>query len=140
MIIRKAQKSDIDQILKLNYENSFATSPTEDIFWPKEILEKVVFSDDAIIFVSVENREITGFVIAGIVKSMEKLHCENIFVRSEFRKQGIGEKLMQKLLDEAKKLNLRYIVALTNKANSFFKRIGFEEGSEFTWYDLNLKT
>ena len=101
--------------------------------------EKMVQSGDATIFVAEDEEGIIGFTIGGIVKSMEKMHCENIFVKETFRKQGIGDKLIEALIEEAKKQDLRYIVALTNKANKFYTRIGFEEGYEFTWYDLNLK-
>lgn len=86
-----------------------------------------------------DDKEIVGFIIAGIVKSMEKLHCENIFVKKQYRRQGIGTKLIDKILNQAKILKLRYVVSLTNTAKEFCKAIGFDEGYNFTWFDLNLK-
>ena len=138
--IIKATEKDVDVILQMPNDTVFATSMSEDTFWPKEILRKIVLSDDAMFYLAEhETGEISGFIICGIVKSMEKLHIENVFVAEEHRRKGIGEKLMETILGEAKKENLRYVIGLTNDANDFFENVGFEKGYEFTWYDLNLK-
>lgn len=140
ILIRKAHLSDIKQIMVLGTTtDSFVTSENIDAFWPKEIVESCVTNNDAIVLIAELSGGIVGFVMCGVVSSMEKLHCENIFVAKEYRRRGIGTMLMDEVLFEAKKLGLRYASVLTNKAKEFTQAIGFEKGDDFTWYNLRLK-
>ena len=50
----------------------------------------------------------------------------SLIIKESYRGYRIGEKLVKKLLDEAKRLKLQKVLALTYK-QSFFERLGFVE-------------
>jgi len=61
---------------------------------------------------------------------------ENVYIESEFRSRGLGGKLVQLLVDEAKERGCYKIIGTSKKikpeVHSFYKKLGFSEiGLEF---------
>ncbi|SFV52566.1 N-acetylglutamate synthase [hydrothermal vent metagenome] len=50
----------------------------------------------------------------------------SLIIKEHYRGKGIGEKLIEELLQEAKELGLQKVLALTYK-QTFFERLGFVE-------------
>ena len=86
-----------------------------------------------------ENNEIVG---CGALKFLEKGHGEfkSIRVADNFRKKGIGEKIINHLILEAKKLNIDKLSVETGAGNFFqparklFNKFGFKECPPFAHY------
>jgi amino-acid N-acetyltransferase len=71
------------------------------------------------------NGELVGFCALHVHTSY-LAEIRSLIVKDEFRGQKIGEKLISKLLDEAKSLGLQRVLSLTYK-QAFFERLGFVE-------------
>jgi len=69
--------------------------------------------------------ELIGFTALHIHTSY-LAEIRSLIVKDGFRGQKIGEKLINKVLDEAKSLGVQRVLSLTYK-QSFFERLGFVE-------------
>ena len=86
-----------------------------------------------------ENEKLIG---CGALKFLEKGHGEfkSIRVADDFRKKGIGEKIINHLILEAKKLNIVKLSVETGAGNFFqparklFNKFGFKECPPFAHY------
>lgn len=118
---------DIDAITP-NFETDF------DKFWNINTLKNDFANSNSVYFVAKLDDEIVGF--AGFLKICDEANIMNIVTKANKRQLGIGSKLMQALIDEAKKQNLTNITLEVNDKNipaiklyeKFnFKRIGLRK-------------
>ena len=79
-----------------------------------------------------------GQLLAGLVAETfgNWLEIEYLFVKEEFRGQGIGSQLLQQAESEAKKKNCRYAFVNTYQfqAPTFYQKQGYEEVFTLTDY------
>ena len=86
-----------------------------------------------------ENNELIG---CGALKFLEKHHGEfkSIRVADKFRKNGMGEKIISHLIDQAKQIGIKKLSTETGAGEFFaparklFKKFGFEECKPFAHY------
>ena len=80
----------------------------------------------------------SGELMAGLVAETfgNWLEIEYLFVKEEFRGQGIGSKLLQQAESEAKKRNCRYVFVNTYhfQAPNFYQKQGYKEVFTLTDY------
>ena len=132
---------DVNALLKKHFVELRSVSPAGST----HVLDIEGLKDNTIKFWSLwENDEITG---CGALKFLEKGHGEfkSIRVADNFRKKGNGEKIINHLIIEAKKLNIVKLSVETGAGNFFlparklFSKFGFKECPPFAHYkeDLN---
>ena len=139
--IREARIEDIATVYMLGKNvDEFHTSDQAPNFWPEEILRSSVAKDDVSFFVAQVDGEIAGFIIANLNKSLSKTEIENIFVRPDFRRQGIGTSLVEKVVEVAKLNRYQFISVLTPPddaaAIKTYEKAGFTKGETFLWLDI----
>ena len=86
-----------------------------------------------------ENNELIG---CGALKFLEKKHGEfkSIRVADKFRKNGVGKKIIEYLIDEARKLEISKLSIETGSGNFFlparklFSKFGFKKCPPFAHY------
>ena len=84
----------------------------------------------------------------GALKFLDKEHGEfkSIRIHDNFRKQGQGIKVINHLINEAKKLNIKRISIETGAGDFFiparklFKRTGFSECEPFAHYEVDINS
>ncbi len=74
---------------------------------------------------ALEDNKIIGFGALHIY-SKTLAEIRSLVVKDNFQKKGIGKKILQKLLDEAKELHIKEVLALTYQKD-FFIKCGFKE-------------
>ena len=92
-----------------------------------------------------ENDKLMG---CGALKFLDENHGEfkSIRVHDNFRNQGKGVKVINHLIDEAKKLNIKRISIETGAGDFFiparklFKRTGFRECEPFAHYKVDINS
>ena len=91
--------------------------------------EELKSEDRKFINIKSEDGEILGF--AGILKNVDFVEIMNIVVKKKYRKQGIGEKLLQELINISIKENYEKIELEVNSKNepavNLYKKFGFKE-------------
>ena len=138
--IRKVTPEDIPTIHAMGENvDEFHTSDHAPNFWPEAILCECISKDDVYFLVAASNDELVGFVIANLNRSLSKALIENIFVKPEFRGQGIGTSLAKRVIDTAKADNYQFISVLTPPddipAIKTYEKAGFSKGGVFLWLD-----
>ena len=143
-IIRIANEKDFPAILSLIKEFSIFQKTPEKVSISLEqmINEKNFFQ----CFVAeTDDQEIVGFAsffFAYYSWSGKALYLDDLYVKANYRKQGVGKKLLDVVIDHAKKeqcKKLRWQVSNWNaNAISFYKKIGAVIDETEINCDLNL--
>ncbi len=122
MIIRPMLINDIDAVYEIECQ-SFS------IPWSKEALTQELSEPSARCYVAELEACIAAY--AGVRMVMEEGEVTNIAVAQHYRGNGIGRRLLQHLLDEAKKSKLRNIFLEVRKSNeaamALYVSCGFQQ-------------
>lgn len=130
MIIRTAIESDIPSLAKLYSDSVKAIAPQQ--YSPAQVQMWASFSAETesfrkfilepITFVAEENNILLGF--SGVTNQG---HLASIYVHGDYHRQGIGSKLLEKVLEYAQ---INKIKRLYSEASEFskplFEKFGFE--------------
>ena len=127
---------EVNTLLEKHFKELRSVSPEGSA----HVLDIPGLQTDSIKFWSLwENEMLVG---CGALKFLEKDHGEfkSIRVVDGFRKKGYGVKILQHLIDEAKKLNITMLSLETGSGDFFlpartlFKKVGFKECPPFAHY------
>ena len=109
----------------------------------KEILKKIKQNPNHIIHVAIDDEKIVGsttlFIEQKFIHNGGLVgHIEDVVVRKDYERKGIGIKLVTSMLERAKEKNC-YKTILDCKADvkQFYERIGFKHESSGMRYDHN---
>ena len=122
---------DLEQISNI-LQSSF------DEFWTKDIFKDELMANNSIYLVAKFNQQIVGF--CGIKMILEEANVMNIVVKKDFRNQGIGTLLLEKLIQLAKEKKSTSITLEVNEENypaiHLYKKLGFKQmGNRKNYYD-----
>ncbi len=153
MIIREYENKDREQVLKCIIElQDFERTLESDRLEGKKMAEKYLDyllqereKDKQWIFVSEEGETVVGFVSFWVEVDSEAMlavtthtciYISDLVILPRHRNQGIGEALMKKTEEVAKKegINLAkvYVLAKNVKATDFYHKMGYRD------YDIGL--
>ena len=128
--------SDVNDLLKKHFIELRSVSPAGST----HVLDIEGLKDPSIKFWSLwENNKLVG---CGALKFLEKNHGEfkSIRVADEFKKKGIGERIINHLIEEAKKLKISKLSIETGAGDFFlparnlFSKFGFKSCPPFAHY------
>ena len=117
--IRKMHIKDIEQIMKIE------SVSYGEFFWPYEAFVTEIQSDLAQYFVAVnDSGNVIGY--AGYWLICDEAHITTIAVHPDYRRQGLGERLLQKMIDTGYEKSAKWFtleVRASNLAaqNMYFK-------------------
>lgn len=140
LVIDKMTLSDLNEISN-NLTSDF------DEFWNSSILESELKNPFSQYIIAKLNKEIVGF--AGVIDTVDQLEITNIVVKKDFRKNGIGNKLLEKLITLAKEKGKDKITLEVNSSNlaaiklyekNGFKNVGFRKKYYNNTDDANIMT
>ncbi len=99
-----------------------------DDFWTESILKDEILSDSSYYIVARFQNDIIGF--AGLKFLLDEAHITNIATRIDKRKNGVGSKLLECLINRAKEESSVLITLEVNTENlpaiNLYKKYGFE--------------
>ena len=128
--------SEVNNLLKKHFIELRSVSPAGST----HVLDIDGLKDPSIKFWSLwENNKLVG---CGALKFLEKNHGEfkSIRVADEFKKKGIGERIINHLIEEAKKLKISKLSIETGAGEFFlparklFSKFGFKKCPPFAHY------
>ncbi|MDR0301621.1 MAG: GNAT family N-acetyltransferase [Treponema sp.] len=129
MNIKIADENDIENLYELNklFENENSKKEME-IFLKNNNHEIIciAYSD------SIAIGYCTGLIIKSICYKSSRLDIETLFVKKEYRKNGIGKALIEFIENEAKSKNIFHfhISANNEKSKLFYEKIGYKNTEE----------
>jgi len=106
--IRKGEKRDMKAVMELIQELADYEKAPDEVVINSDVLEKEAFGNDKIIDTLVA--EIDGTVVGAMIYydifstwKGRSMYLEDFVINSNYRRMGIGEKLFDRLIAEAKK-------------------------------------
>ncbi len=144
MKIRKAIKADIREIAKIMLEE-FSKPPFNEKVSFKAVLKSLNFYFKiGNVYVATIDNKITGVAVFKIEQYWEGpvIIVEDLAVKAEFKKQGIGKALMHELEVYAKKNQIRAIYFSTNKKSSaikFYQKLGYKSRKDVMSFWKKIK-
>jgi GNAT superfamily N-acetyltransferase len=141
LVIRTAQKEDIPIILSFIKKLAEYEKLSHEVTVTNELLEESLFAEDTNAFSIIgyiNNKPVTFaiyFFNYSTFLGKKGLYLEDLFVLSEYRNNGVGEKMLKHLANTALENNcgrLEWSVLDWNEpAIQFYKNIGAELKSEW---------
>ena len=137
--IRRADKSDIGDLVNLD-NVCFDTYFYKKTKFRESDFQYYLCRKRSILFVTVLDSQIVGYVAGRIGTSRVRsiAHLESIAVSLAERKKGIGSRLLQLFIEEAKQQSCKMIMLEVAMANteglSFFSKGGFREIADLPEY------
>lgn len=133
MQIEMMNKSHIDGIMEIEKE-SFA------IPWSRSSIEKELKNNFAIYAVAIENNKVLGY--GGMWHVVNEGHITNIAVHKDYRRKGIGQAIIEKLVEIAEEKEMIGLTLEVRKSNTpaleLYKKNGFKlEGIRPEYYEDN---
>jgi putative acetyltransferase len=134
--------SEVNEMLVKHFIELRSVSPEGSA----HVLDISGLKDPSIKFWSLwEDNQLMG---SGAIKFLDKEHGEfkSIRINDKFRKKGNGIKLVNHLIDEAKKLNINKLSLETgagiffNPARNLFKQCGFQLCEPFSHYKKDINS
>lgn len=131
--IEKMQKSHIDDVLEIS-KHSFATP------WSRTSFLNELNNVFANYLVAIYNNKVIGFIGTWII--LDESHITNVAVHPNFRKMGVGKKLLCSLLDHSISKGATSFTLEVRESNiaakHLYKSFGFiEEGVRKNYYEDN---
>jgi N-acetylglutamate synthase-like GNAT family acetyltransferase len=140
--IRKAAKKDLTKILNLFNSSSNLTGDDKlhyKKYHIKEYIEGPIFNT----YIAEINKEIAGVILIIIFKKAKYLFIENLIVKEDFRKQGIGSKLIGHVESLAKKYKIKLIYFYSEENNTIIKNFSennrFKKAKKFCFFWKEIK-
>jgi len=109
----------------------------------KEILKRIKQNPNHIIYVAIDDKKIIGSTTLLIEQKFIHDgglvgHIEDVVVRKDYERKGIGIKLVTSMLERAKEKNCyKTILDCKDDVKQFYEKIGFKRESNCMRYDHN---
>ena len=147
MEIRELNENDLDSLIQL-YEQldgknaGFGVEEARTI-WKNEIEE----NPNIKYFGAVENEKVVSTCFCAIIPNLTRLggaicFVENVVTDKDFRKQGLGKKVMDKAIEFAHEKNCYKVIlesgAWRTEAHQFYRNLGFDDTAKKSFL-LKLK-
>lgn len=134
MLVRNISKKDIETCARI-FIDAYSREPwneNHDLGKVKEFLTKFTSENTNIGWVILEESQIAGFAVGVIIPSIERdyFRIEDICVRSDMQRKGIGRELIRRTALELRSRNIDSIILNTIKdfpAYRFYLNNGFRE-------------
>lgn len=143
IIIRKAILEDLNEVQKLNYKlfeleyNNF--DPALNMDWTFSKIGEDYFKsliEDGTVWIALDDNKVIGYIAGSVAgkpsyatKSLAEL--DNFYIEEEYRRQGIGKRLVQELKNYCMSKGIEEIKVTASAKNAnareFYKSNGFED-------------
>lgn len=137
MKIREVELKDLDKCVELLHLPEFIFPEGE---YPDLEYLKIYF-DSGLFFVVEENSEIIGCIFGEKIRGKIAILWYFV-VDSNFRGQGIGQKMMSHFENECKKQNVEWILlyspATNPKSLNFYEKMGYNKGKSYFEFNKQL--
>ena len=151
MEIIRINNKQVDLVADLFDKYRVFYKKESDIEFGRQFIQARLDNNESIIFVALDTDKSTpvGFTqlypTYSSVRVVKNWILNDLYVDKEYRKQGIGEKLIQNAMNFAKENNAKFVqlsTAVDNyTAQSLYEQIGFkkqEPETDFYTYTINL--
>ena len=131
--IREAKLEDIEGVLALAKDFPSPSPLDEDIF--RKIWKQKQDDSNSYIGIAISNDMIvgyvSGFVHLAFYANGSTFWVDEIFVKEDLRRKGLGKDLMQSIELWVANRGCKLIALATNGAKEFYSELGFENSASY---------
>jgi ribosomal protein S18 acetylase RimI-like enzyme len=143
IIIRQPKKSELEKVYRLGCSTKEFTVSDEVRYYRRQEIEEFTGNNkDDIFLVAVHKSQIVGSLFAKII-SRRWCMLDTVCVKKNYQRRKIGSQLLERLYAILIERNIHYVQGIVGcdniKARDSFKRMGFEEGRKFIWFEKFLE-
>lgn len=133
MVVRKAALQDMDRIFELVKDFATSFNPQKELFLQSY---KDMLSDKKVFILVADNGDkivgySLGFIHSTFFANGNVAWLEEIMVDDQFRRSGIGSKLIKAFEHKALEYDCKLVALATRRAAGFYSAIGYEESATY---------
>lgn len=145
-MIKKATLEDLDACTLLFDKYMVFYNKPSDLDKHRSFLQERISRNEATVFLAFESEKPVGFTLVyptfSSVRLSKILILNDLYVEKDERKNGIGEKLIQKVIELAHQSNADLVRLRTANDNftaqGLYEKLNFLKDEKFLTYDLSL--
>ena len=133
IVVRPAASSDSQQVFALT--KAFATTfdPRLEAF--TTAFDYLRLQDDALLLVADDAGQLLGYLLGfehyALFANGRVSWVEEIMIREDYRRKGIGESLMKRFEEWAESRGSKLVALATRRASEFYAASGYEESATY---------
>ncbi|MFF4774368.1 GNAT family N-acetyltransferase [Microtetraspora fusca] len=131
--IRKAEKSDADEIFALAGEFALSFRPERAAF--DAALPQLLQNEDALLLVATVDGTVRGYLLGfahlTLFANGRVAWVEEAIIERNFRRHGIGRRLLEEFESWARSRDAGYMALATRRAAGFFGALGFDVSATY---------
>ncbi|MFF3669264.1 GNAT family N-acetyltransferase [Microtetraspora malaysiensis] len=131
--IRKAEKSDADEIFALAREFALSFRPERAAF--DAALPQLLQNEDAQLLVATVDGTVRGYLLGfthlTLFANGRVAWVEEAIIERNFRRHGIGRRLLEEFESWARSRDAGYMALATRRAAGFFSALGFDVSATY---------
>jgi GNAT superfamily N-acetyltransferase len=132
-VIRRAEKSDADEIFALARDFGVTFRPEREAF--DRSLPQLLRDDRAMLIAAVVDGRVHGYLLGFVQLTLfangPVAWVEEAMVQSGSRRQGIGRALLVEFERWAREHKAGYVAMATRRAPGFYHALGYEQSATF---------
>ncbi|MFI6595605.1 GNAT family N-acetyltransferase [Nonomuraea sp. NPDC050536] len=133
LLIRRAEKTDADEIFALAHEFGLTFRPEREAF--DVALPQLLRNDDALLLAAVVGGHVHGYLLGFVHLTLfangPVAWVEEAMVQTGSRRQGIGRALLVEFEAWARSREAGYVAMATRRAPEFYHARGYEASATF---------
>jgi GNAT superfamily N-acetyltransferase len=133
LLIRRAEKSDADEVFALARDFGLTFRPERQAF--DAALPELLANDDALLLAAVMEGRVRGYLLGFVHLTLfangPVAWVEEAMVQSGARRQGIGRALLEEFERWARAREAGYVAMATRRAPEFYRALGYEASATF---------
>jgi GNAT superfamily N-acetyltransferase len=131
--LRRAEKSDADQIFALAREFAVTFRPERAAF--DDAFPQLLENDEALLMVATVDGTVRGYLLGfahlTLFANGRVAWVEEAMIDGSYRRHGIGRKLLEEFEAWARSRDAGYVALATRRAAEFYGALGFEVSATY---------
>lgn len=139
--IRTMTQDDVTGVYTIGRGAAELKSSKTDEFWSEEVLANWVVSGEPMLVAEAEDM-VVGFQLTQFHAPTKTGYLSDIAIHPDWRRHGIGSRLVEEALVQLQKQGANYVYGLTKveneKIHALLEKFGFSKGNAFYWFERHF--
>jgi GNAT superfamily N-acetyltransferase len=141
--IRAIRKTDVARLIDVGHSHTdFRVNRRVGFYKKSELITWARRSNEGVFLIAISGKTLLGFVFCKIMSSKWAM-IDSLYVLPEFRRKGVGGKLIETCFAQLRNNGIDYVSTLIKphkrQIRSYMSRNGFRQSSKYLWMGRFIK-